>query len=77
MEILQVIPAGAFVQIDSAAGVIRRGSGRQCWQIAQVERGKAGRRIPAEHFPSAFILYQLFRRKHFCSAGQSWYSVGV
>ena len=31
---------GAFVQIDSAAGVMRRGSARRCWQIAQVERGK-------------------------------------
>ena len=30
MEILQVIPAEAFVQIDSAAGVIRCGSGQQC-----------------------------------------------
>lgn len=42
MEILQVIPAGAFVQIDSAAGVIRRGSGQRSWQIAQMGGAREG-----------------------------------
>ena len=47
--------------------------------LADCTSGSAGRWFDvasAGRFLPVFILYQLFRRKHFCSAGQSWYSMG-